>query len=65
MSAEAEFIPGRRGLKPGMIHSGSFRKGDDPRRYVDHVRYEGLTIAQIARQKGPRAIELLWQNGNT
>lgn len=48
----------RPGLKPGQKHSGSFRRGDDPRRAGGMKLYDGMTLAQIARLHGPRCIEL-------
>lgn len=47
-----------RGLRPGQKHSGSFRKGDDPRRPQGQRLYDGMTVAQIARLHGPECIEL-------
>jgi hypothetical protein len=49
----------RRGLRPGQIHSGSFRKGDDPRRAGGLKIYDGMTLAQMARQHGPACLQFL------
>jgi hypothetical protein len=57
MSTEVTEV--RRGLKPGQRHSGQFQKGHDPRRFAEAMRFEGKTIAQLARAKGPDAIETL------
>jgi hypothetical protein len=50
----------RNGLKPGQKHSGSFRTGYDPRRVGGYKAVDGMTIAQMARQRGPKCIEL-WE----
>lgn len=47
-----------RGLKPGQKHSGSFMPVHDPRR-VQHMKFGGRTIAELAREVCPQAIELL------
>jgi hypothetical protein len=47
------------GLKPGQVHSGSFKKGFDPRRVGGTILYDGMTVAQMARQQGPKCIQLL------
>jgi hypothetical protein len=49
----------RPGLKPGQRHSGSFRKGDDPRRTGGAKLYDGMTVAQMCRLQGPRSVEFL------
>lgn len=48
----------RRGLKPGQPNPGGFRKGDDPRRAGGMRIYDGLTLAQMAREYGPECIDL-------
>jgi hypothetical protein len=40
-------------------HSGQFRKGDDPRRFGGSKLYDGMTLAQLARQRTPKCLELL------
>lgn len=47
-----------RGLKPGQKHSGSFRSGHDPRRPQATKLYDGMTISQMARTRGPECLEL-------
>jgi hypothetical protein len=54
MSQEA---PKRRGLKPGQVHSGSFKKGDDPRRPCGMATIDGIKFADMARQLGPAVME--------
>lgn len=49
----------RRGLRPGQTHSGSFRKGDDPRRAHGMPIYDGKTLAQLARQHGPACLQFM------
>jgi len=49
----------RRGLRPGQVHSGSFRPGDDPRRPNGLKLYDGMTLAQMARKRTPKCLELL------
>lgn len=44
-----------------MRHSGSFRKGDDPRRPQGMRLHDGMTISALARQRGPECIELWTQ----
>jgi hypothetical protein len=61
-TALADISPGespRRGLRPGQKHSGSFRKGDDPRRLGGAKVFDGMTLAQIARKHTPECVALL------
>jgi hypothetical protein len=48
MSATAESLPKRRGVKVGTVHSGSFKKGYDPRRSVPAERRNLLQEVSIA-----------------
>ena len=47
------------GVSPGTKHSGSFQAGYDPRRYVPQKMRDRLSVAQLARDKSPRAIAVL------
>lgn len=49
----------RRGIKPGGPNPGGFRNGDDPRRAGGLKIYDGMTLAQMARQQGPACLALL------
>ena len=52
--------PKPRGIIRGGPNPGGFKKGDDPRRAGGMRVYDGQTLAQMARQRGPKCIEL-WE----
>ena len=51
--------PKRPGLKKGQKHSGSFRKGHDPRRMSVKKYADGQTFRQLCQERSGEALELL------
>jgi hypothetical protein len=46
-------------MKPGEVHSGSFKPGHDPRRGADSIHLNGKSLSAMARELTPECLVLM------